>query len=307
MPPFDKASLRREWQIFLLALGFLSRIPVPQDPDFSPEKLDGTARYFPLVGLLIGGVTAIALLVFFALFNNPLLAVLLSMAVGLLLTGAFHEDGLADSADGFGGGWRRDDVLRIMKDSRIGSYGTGAQPYFAGIGPALSNGSGNHVVTGIAWGGTVTAAGRKGLCFDNIYTDHAHEDAADAPLVMQGGSVNGNPLWRSCLRRYKAVDAFGTTPLGTLWDNSNDRVSAMYGDTLDDFLYEKVFTDLSGWTEGYRLDRVHDDNGTLYPKICDDRSHGTYIQAHSMGITVRDIFMLRPSFSAMQIRPAGSS
>lgn len=126
MPPFDKASLRREWQIFLLALGFLSRIPVPQDPDFSPEKLDGAARYFPLVGLLIGGVTAIALLVFFALFNNPLLAVLLSMAVGLLLTGAFHEDGLADSADGFGGGWRRDDVLRIMKDSRIGSYGTAA-------------------------------------------------------------------------------------------------------------------------------------------------------------------------------------
>ncbi|MGB1458232.1 adenosylcobinamide-GDP ribazoletransferase, partial [Spongiibacter marinus] len=118
MPPFDKASLRREWQIFLLALGFLSRIPVPRDPDFSPEKLDGAARYFPLVGLLIGGVTAIALLVFFALFNNPLLAVLLSMAVGLLLTGAFHEDGLADSADGFGGGWRRDDVLRIMKDSR---------------------------------------------------------------------------------------------------------------------------------------------------------------------------------------------
>lgn len=118
--------LRREWQIFLLAVGFLSRLPVPPDPDFSQQKLDGAARYFPAVGLLLGIVSALALLAFDALFNNLPLAVLLSMAVGLLASGAFHEDGLADSADGFGGGWQRDDVLRIMKDSRIGSYGTAA-------------------------------------------------------------------------------------------------------------------------------------------------------------------------------------
>ena len=116
--------LRREWQIFLLALGFLSRLPVPPDPDFSQDKLDGAARYFPAVGLLLGAITALSLIVFDSLFNNLPLAVLLSMATGLLLSGAFHEDGLADSADGFGGGWQREDVLRIMKDSRIGSYGT---------------------------------------------------------------------------------------------------------------------------------------------------------------------------------------
>jgi len=125
--------LRREWQIFLLALGFLSRLPVPPDPDFSQDKLDGAARYFPAVGLLLGAISAVALLTFDALFNNLPLAVLLSMGVGLMVSGAFHEDGLADSADGFGGGWQRDDVLRIMKDSRIGSYGTVALVMVLGI------------------------------------------------------------------------------------------------------------------------------------------------------------------------------
>lgn len=123
-PPFPLAPLRREWQIFLLALGFLSRLPVPPDPDFNQRKLDGAARYFPAVGLLLGGLMALALWGFYSLFSQTLLAVLLCMAVGLLITGAFHEDGLADSADGFGGAWQRDDVLRIMKDSRIGSYGS---------------------------------------------------------------------------------------------------------------------------------------------------------------------------------------
>ncbi len=118
------ATLRREWQIFLLALGFLSRLPVPADPDFNQQKLDGAARYFPAVGLLLGILMAAALWIFYSLFQQPLLAVLLCIAFGLLLTGAFHEDGLADSADGFGGAWQRDDVLRIMKDSRIGSYGS---------------------------------------------------------------------------------------------------------------------------------------------------------------------------------------
>lgn len=116
--------LRREWQIFLLAVGFLSRLPVPPDPNFSQDKLDGAARYFPAVGLLLGAITALSLLAFHRIFDNLPLAVLLSMALGLLVSGAFHEDGLADSADGFGGGWQRDDVLRIMKDSRIGTYGT---------------------------------------------------------------------------------------------------------------------------------------------------------------------------------------
>ncbi|NKI18416.1 adenosylcobinamide-GDP ribazoletransferase [Spongiibacter sp. KMU-166] len=115
--------LKYQWQVFLLALGFLTRIPVPNDPEFSQKKLDGAALYFPAVGLVVGAIAAATYLIGEYLFNDRSVAVLLSMAAGLLLTGAFHEDGLADSLDGFGGGWRRDDVLRIMKDSRIGSYG----------------------------------------------------------------------------------------------------------------------------------------------------------------------------------------
>lgn len=123
MSATQQSPLRREWQVFLLAVGFLTRIPLPPDPDFSPAKLDGAGRYFPLVGALLGLAAAAGLLVFVEVFANAVVAVLLSMAMLLVLTGGFHEDGLADTADGFGGAWQRDDVLRIMKDSRIGSYG----------------------------------------------------------------------------------------------------------------------------------------------------------------------------------------
>ncbi len=114
---------RRERQILLLAVGFLTRLPVPADPDFHDDKLSQASRYFPLVGLLVAALSAAVLLISHSLFASLPLAVLLAMVASLLMTGAFHEDGLADSADGFGGGYRREDVLRIMKDSRIGSYG----------------------------------------------------------------------------------------------------------------------------------------------------------------------------------------
>lgn len=114
---------RREGQILLLAVGFLTRLPVPPDPDFDDDKLSEASRYFPLVGLLVGALAVLVLLISHSLFSSLPLAVLLSMLASLLVTGAFHEDGLADSADGFGGGYRREDVLRIMKDSRIGTYG----------------------------------------------------------------------------------------------------------------------------------------------------------------------------------------
>ena len=117
-------QILREWQIFLLAVGFLTRIPVPADPDFSDEKLNGASRYFPVVGALVAAISALSFMLASALFDNVFLAVLLSMVASILVTGAFHEDGFADSCDGFGGGWRPDDVLRIMKDSRIGSYGS---------------------------------------------------------------------------------------------------------------------------------------------------------------------------------------
>ena len=115
--------LRREVRLLLLALGFLTRLPVPSQADFKASDLDGAARYFPAVGLVVAGLCALVYWLALALFEQAALALLLSMAASLLITGAFHEDGFADSCDGFGGGWRAEDVLRIMRDSRLGTYG----------------------------------------------------------------------------------------------------------------------------------------------------------------------------------------
>ena len=111
-----------ELRRFLIALGYFTRLPIPAWVGWSAAELNRATRYFPLVGLLVGGICAAVL--WAALQFWPAgVAVLLAMLGGLLLTGAFHEDGLADSADGFGGGWETARVLAIMKDSRIGTYG----------------------------------------------------------------------------------------------------------------------------------------------------------------------------------------
>lgn len=116
------ARLRTELELFFTALGFFTRIPVPAWVPWSPERLNHAARYFPLVGWVVGiaGAASAAL----AMTVLPAtVAVVLSMAVTIRLTGAFHEDGWADACDGLGGGWERTQVLTIMKDSRIGTYG----------------------------------------------------------------------------------------------------------------------------------------------------------------------------------------
>jgi len=115
-----------ELRFFLTALGYFTRVPLPSPlarwVGYEPRYLNAAARYFPLVGLMVGGVAA--LVTWGALqWWPPGVAVLLGMAATLLLTGAFHEDGLADCVDAFGGAWRREDVLRIMHDSRIGAFG----------------------------------------------------------------------------------------------------------------------------------------------------------------------------------------
>lgn len=105
---------------FLGALGFLSRIRVPQKA--LERQLNSTAHYFPLVGLLIGSISA-AVFTIAHLVLPVMPSIILSMCATALATGGFHEDGLSDSADGLGGGWTKDDVLRIMQDSRVGSFG----------------------------------------------------------------------------------------------------------------------------------------------------------------------------------------
>jgi adenosylcobinamide-GDP ribazoletransferase len=111
-----------ELRYFFTALGYFTRMPVPRWVGYEPAYLSHAARYFPLIGVLVGGVGALIYLIALHFFPAGI-AVLLSMTATLIVTGAFHEDGLADCADAFGGAYTRDDALRIMQDSRIGAFG----------------------------------------------------------------------------------------------------------------------------------------------------------------------------------------
>ena len=113
----------KELKIFFTALMFYTRIPVPKGTGYSDENLNKSTRYFPLIGIIIGSIGALVLYGFHFILPN-VLAILFSMATTIYITGAFHEDGFADFCDGFGGGYTKDKVLSIMKDSRIGTYGS---------------------------------------------------------------------------------------------------------------------------------------------------------------------------------------
>ncbi len=114
--------LRKEWKIFLTAVMFLTRIRVPAGIDHHPDYLQRSPKYFPVIGWIVGGICAGVFLIFNKLLSADI-AILASMIAGILTTGAFHEDGFADVCDGFGGGWTREKILLIMKDSRIGAFG----------------------------------------------------------------------------------------------------------------------------------------------------------------------------------------
>ncbi len=118
----NKQTLQNELNLMLIALAFFTRIPVSSKVDFSSEKLNHAGRYFSLVGYLIGGLCALVYYIVSSFLSEPM-AIIISMLFGILLTGCFHEDGLADTCDGFGGGWKAEQKLKIMKDSRLGTYG----------------------------------------------------------------------------------------------------------------------------------------------------------------------------------------
>ena len=113
--------MKKQLDIFFTAVMFLSRLPVPKRIDHSPALLQKSARYFPwvgmIVGLIAGGTYATCVQ-----FLSPSISVFFSMVVSIFTTGAFHEDGFADVCDAFGGGWTKEKILLIMKDSRLGTY-----------------------------------------------------------------------------------------------------------------------------------------------------------------------------------------
>ena len=107
---------------FLLAVQFLTRLPVPNRLATTEEELGRATAFFPLVGVIVGGSTAGVYLLALRVVSVPV-AVAVALAFATFITSGFHEDGLADTFDGLGGGWTKDRALEIMRDSRIGTYG----------------------------------------------------------------------------------------------------------------------------------------------------------------------------------------
>jgi adenosylcobinamide-GDP ribazoletransferase len=110
-------------RLFFTALMFYTRLPVPKGIDHAPDALNRATLFLPLIGWLVGAVGIGTYWLGTVLFPPQFLPVLFSMIATIWITGAFHEDGFADVCDGFGGGWNKQKILTIMKDSRLGTYG----------------------------------------------------------------------------------------------------------------------------------------------------------------------------------------
>jgi len=115
-------AVKNELIYFATALMFFTRIPVPFKIPYSSEIMNQSQKYFSWVGLLVGLINAIVFYLTFKLFNLEI-AIVLMMISSVLLTGAFHEDGFTDVCDSFGGGYGKEKIMTIMKDSRVGAYG----------------------------------------------------------------------------------------------------------------------------------------------------------------------------------------
>jgi adenosylcobinamide-GDP ribazoletransferase len=111
-----------EIRLLLTAVQYFTRIRVPAWVGHAQEQLAGAVRYFPVVGLIVGASGAATLWLAAQVLAAPLPAILATV-VTVLMTGALHEDGLADTCDGLGGGATRERALEIMKDPRIGAFG----------------------------------------------------------------------------------------------------------------------------------------------------------------------------------------
>jgi adenosylcobinamide-GDP ribazoletransferase len=101
---------------------FYTRIPVPAWMQHDEEILNKATIYFPVIGWIVAGISALVFWGCSFVFPQSI-ALIISMVASILTTGAFHEDGFADTCDGFGGGWTKMKILEIMKDSRLGTYG----------------------------------------------------------------------------------------------------------------------------------------------------------------------------------------
>ena len=129
------SAFRDAWRDQLVAaLTLLSRLPLGRAQADAPlPSLADSSWAFPIAGLVIGAIGGIAYAIARGLALPALAAALIAVAITTLVTGALHEDGLADTADGFGGGRTREAKLDIMRDSRIGTFGVLALIFSVGL------------------------------------------------------------------------------------------------------------------------------------------------------------------------------
>lgn len=190
--------LLQELRLALVALQFLTRVPVPGWVGYDPAWLQACLRHFPLVGAVVGGFGAAVMWAASAVWS-PTVAAVLGTAATVWLTGAFHEDGLADTCDGLGGAVSRERALAIMKDSRIGTYGAVALVLALGLKVALLafllEGAGGAAAglwagTALVWGHAASRAAVLCIVWRLPYAGDA-EHAKAKPLALQAEGRQG--------------------------------------------------------------------------------------------------------------------
>lgn len=198
------AALRHEAVLAVVALQYFTRLPVPTLRAFDPAWLNAAVRYFPLAGLAVGLIGAAVLWLSAQLLPMPV-AALLALAATAAATGAFHEDGLADTFDALGGHVERSRALEIMRDSRIGTYGALASLFgvllrwqaLAALPPALG----------------VCAL----LCLHPLARAAAASLMASLPYVRLEDDAKAKPVAQSLpARRLAATLALGLAPLAAM-------------------------------------------------------------------------------------------
>ena len=149
--------MKREWLALLSAVQFLTRLPVP-DPGWEDGRLDRAAKWFPLVGVLVGLLCGAVFFVLLSFVERGVPHIEIAVLFGVLITGALHEDGFADTADGFFGGRSAEKRLTIMRDSRIGTYGAIALVFALLLRISLYGEFFSPLISNVSYTATVAAA-----------------------------------------------------------------------------------------------------------------------------------------------------
>jgi adenosylcobinamide-GDP ribazoletransferase len=164
----SKRFWKSEYRVFWTGVLFLTRLPCPNSIDHHPAYLMRSLQYFPIIGALVGYWGATWLRAFAVLWGPPGIAAAASVLATVWITGALHEDGLADTFDGFGGGWGKSQILRIMKDSRIGTY---------------------------ALVGMVVVMTMKFKCIENLLLLQEQQQQSISSSTNGGSSINGSGVF----------------------------------------------------------------------------------------------------------------